>query len=82
MIIVDTTVWIDYLGGLDNPETEWLSSHARNVRIGLTDLILCEVLQGSAMTKSLLMFKISRTLYSSKQAEKASQRRPPGTNAP
>jgi len=46
MVIVDTTVWIDYLGGILNPETEWLDREMPFQRIGLTDMILCEVLQG------------------------------------
>jgi predicted nucleic acid-binding protein len=46
MVIVDTTVWIDYLGGNANPETEWLDREMPLQRIGLTDMILCEVLQG------------------------------------
>ena len=46
MVIVDTTVWIDYLRGADNPETAWLGSGITRQRLGLTDMILCEVLQG------------------------------------
>jgi predicted nucleic acid-binding protein len=46
MIIVDSTVWIDYLGGTANPHTEWLDRELSRQRLGLTDLILCEVLQG------------------------------------
>jgi predicted nucleic acid-binding protein len=46
VIIVDTTVWIDYLRGARNRETEYLDRHAGSVPFGLTDLILCEVLQG------------------------------------
>jgi len=46
MVIVDTTVWIDYFSGVSNPETEWLEREATRQRLGLTDLILCEVLQG------------------------------------
>jgi predicted nucleic acid-binding protein len=46
VIIVDTTVWVDYLRGTQNPETEWLEIEADRRRLGLTDLILCEVLQG------------------------------------
>ena len=46
MVIVDTTVWIDYLAGTSNPETEWLERELITQRLGLTDLILCEVLQG------------------------------------
>ena len=46
MVIVDTTVWIDYLRGAENPETLWLNRELTRQRLGLTDLILCEVLQG------------------------------------
>lgn len=46
MIIVDTTVWIDYLGGVANPETGWLHAALDRERLAVTDLILCEVLQG------------------------------------
>jgi hypothetical protein len=46
MVIVDTTVWVDYLRGDENPETRWLDRELQRQRLGLTDLILCEVLQG------------------------------------
>ncbi len=46
MVIVDTTVWVDYLRGAENPETDWLNRELDRQRLGLTDLILCEVLQG------------------------------------
>ena len=46
MTIVDTTVWIDYLAGTANPHTQWLDRELNQQRLGLTDLILCEVLQG------------------------------------
>jgi predicted nucleic acid-binding protein len=46
MVIVDTNVWIDYLRGAENPETRWLDGELQRQRLGLTDLILCEVLQG------------------------------------
>jgi predicted nucleic acid-binding protein len=46
MVIVDTTVWIDYLRGTENAETRWLDERLQEQRLGLTDLILCEVLQG------------------------------------
>ena len=46
MVIVDTTVWIDYLLGLTNPETDWVHAELDRQRLGLTDVILCEVLQG------------------------------------
>jgi predicted nucleic acid-binding protein len=46
MVIVDTTVWIDYLRGAVNPEASWLVWRLQQQSLGLTDLILCEVLQG------------------------------------
>lgn len=46
MKIVDTTVWIDYFRGTVNEHTKWLDSQLGRQRLGLTDLILCETLQG------------------------------------
>jgi predicted nucleic acid-binding protein len=46
VVIVDTTVWVDYLQGAQNPETDWLNTELDRQRLGLTDIILCEVLQG------------------------------------
>jgi len=46
MTIVDTTVWIDYIAGRSNPQTEWMHRKLGEETFGLTDLILCEVLQG------------------------------------
>ena len=45
-MIVDTTVWIDYFQGVTSPETDWLHAELDRQRLGLTDVILCEVLQG------------------------------------
>jgi predicted nucleic acid-binding protein len=46
VVIVDTTVWVDYLPGAENPETNWLNTELDRQRLALTDIILCEVLQG------------------------------------
>jgi predicted nucleic acid-binding protein len=46
MVIIDTTVWIDYLNGVSTPQTDWLDTELDQQRFGLTDLILCEILQG------------------------------------
>ena len=46
MVIIDTTVWIDYLRGLRNRETDYFDREVGRQRFGLTDLILCETLQG------------------------------------
>lgn len=48
MVIIDTTVWIDYLRGNITKETSWFESELKRQRFGLTDLNLCEVLQGVA----------------------------------
>ena len=68
MVIVHTTVWIDYLRGAENPETRWLDRELRRNRLGLTDLILCEVLQGirdasgfSQVRSDLLKFQVFQT---------------------
>lgn len=45
-MVVDTTVWIDYFQGVENAETDWLHTELDRQRLGLTDVILCEVLQG------------------------------------
>jgi predicted nucleic acid-binding protein len=46
VVIVDTTVWVDYFRGVRNPETDWLDTELDRQRLGITDLIVCEVLQG------------------------------------
>ena len=46
MVIVDTTVWVDYFQGASSSETDWLHLELDRQRLGLTDVILCEVLQG------------------------------------
>lgn len=46
MVIVDTTVWVDYLQGARNVESDWLDANLERQRLALTDVIFCEVLQG------------------------------------
>jgi predicted nucleic acid-binding protein len=46
VVIVDTSVWIDFFKDVDTSETVWLENALRRERIGLTTLVLCEVLQG------------------------------------
>lgn len=46
MVLIDTTVWVDYLQGAQNPETDWLDQELDRQRLALTDVIFCEVLQG------------------------------------
>ncbi|HUX24652.1 MAG TPA: VapC toxin family PIN domain ribonuclease, partial [Burkholderiales bacterium] len=46
MILVDSSVWIDYFRGTSTPETETLDSLLGTEPIATGDLILTEVLQG------------------------------------
>jgi predicted nucleic acid-binding protein len=46
MVIVDSSVWIDAINGIPSPEAIWLHQWLNREEIGLTSLILCEVLQG------------------------------------
>ena len=46
MIVVDTSVWIDYFNGVNTPETDMLDAALGNQEILVGDLILTEVLQG------------------------------------
>jgi len=46
MVIVDSSVLIDFLGGKQNEQTDWLNLHLGLEPIGITSLILSEVLQG------------------------------------
>jgi len=46
VVIVDTSVWVDYFRGVSNPETDWLDAELDRERLGIVDLILCEALQG------------------------------------
>jgi len=45
-VIVDSSVLIDYLADRTTPETDWLEQNLERRRIGITTLILTEVLQG------------------------------------
>ena len=46
MILVDSSVWIDYFNGKKTTKTDWLDSALGNEPIITGDLILTEVLQG------------------------------------
>jgi predicted nucleic acid-binding protein len=68
MVIVDSTVWVDYFDGKSNKETRLLEARIGLEDIGLTDLIFCEVLQGLRTDKQfedikaqLLEFHVSPT---------------------
>ncbi len=46
MILVDSSVWIDYFRGRDNPPVEILDRSLGVRDVGVGDLVLTEVLQG------------------------------------
>lgn len=61
MILVDTSVWMDYFNGVRSRETDFLDSTLGHEPVAIGDLILTEVLQGFRseadyqMAKSLLL---------------------------
>ena len=46
MLVVDTSVWVDYFNGVENPQTDYLNRVLDSTPILIGDLILAEVLQG------------------------------------
>lgn len=46
MILVDSTVWIDYFRSADTPQVALLDSYLGSSRLAVGDLIAAEVLQG------------------------------------
>ncbi|WP_018407846.1 type II toxin-antitoxin system VapC family toxin [Methylocystis rosea] len=46
MILVDSSVWIDYFRGVASPETDRLDRLLQDELVAIGDLILTEVLQG------------------------------------
>ncbi len=59
MILIDSSVWIDYFNGNETAQTDWLDSSLGNTPIITGDLILTEVLRGFQSEKE---FKIARDL--------------------
>lgn len=59
LIIVDSSVWIDYFNGKKTPQTDWLDSALGNTPVIIGDLILTEVLQGFQNSKE---FKVAKDL--------------------
>lgn len=59
MVLVDSSIWIDYFNGQENRGTAKLDELLSTVIVGVGDLILAEVLQGF---KSDTEYKIAKTL--------------------
>jgi hypothetical protein len=59
MILVDSSVWVDYFNGRITPQTEILDSSLGTTPVIMGDLILTEVLQGFQNDKD---FKVARNI--------------------
>ena len=76
MVIVDTSVWVDYLRGCKTPQVAWLDAQLSIQQIGLTSLILFEILQGvrhEQQAHSLLQHFQAFTVYDAETAAMAVQ---------
>ena len=60
MILVDSSVWIDYFSGVDNKQTNTLDNTLGLKLVAVGDLILTEVLQGFRHDKD---YKTAKTLF-------------------
>ena len=57
MILVDTSVWIDYFNGIENKQTESLDRILSEQSVLLGDIILTEILQGFDSDKEFRLAK-------------------------
>lgn len=57
MIVVDSSVWIDYFNGVITPQTEKLDRLLGTEELAVGDLILTEVLQGFVKDKDFHVAK-------------------------
>ena len=64
MVIVDSSVWIDYVRAHENEYTFWLKQRIGQSEIGLTDMILLEVLQGTRNDKTFQQVQNQLTQFS------------------
>jgi len=60
MILVDSSVWIDYFNGKENSQTDFLDQSLGRQLVSTGDLILAEVLQGF---KSKRDFEVALSLF-------------------
>ena len=75
-------MWVDFLNGVTNPETQWLDLNLERERLGLTTTILTEVLQGlrddreaAAVQAELLRFEVLEIIDRHLAAEAATHYR-------
>ncbi|GAA5523408.1 PIN domain nuclease [Aliifodinibius salicampi] len=57
MILVDTSVWIDYFNGIENKQTESLDQILSEQTVLVGDIILTEILQGFVNEKEFRLAK-------------------------
>ncbi|MDZ7657989.1 PIN domain nuclease [Fodinibius sp.] len=57
MILVDTSVWIDYFNGIENRQTESLDRILSQQSVLVGDIILIEILQGFDSDKEFRLAK-------------------------
>ncbi len=62
MIVVDSSVWIDYFNGVASPSTDRLDALLGAEPVAIGDLILAEVLQGF---RSDADYRTAKTLFAS-----------------
>lgn len=58
MILVDSSVWVDYFNGVRSRETDFLDSTLGHEPVAIGDLILTEVLQGFRSDADYQMAKL------------------------
>lgn len=61
MIVVDSSVWVDFFRGVTTPQTERLDDLLGSQPLAVGDLILAEVLQGFSLERD---FNQARRLFS------------------
>jgi predicted nucleic acid-binding protein len=61
MLIVDSSVWVDYFNGVKNQQTDYLHQIVDKTPIIIGDLILAEVLQGF---RDDMDFETARRIFS------------------
>lgn len=57
MILVDSSVWIDYFNGTDSPQSDTLDKKLGMESVAAGDLILAEVLQGFRYDRDFMSAK-------------------------
>jgi predicted nucleic acid-binding protein len=62
MVLVDSSVWINYFNGISTWQTDLLDRYLSNIPVIMGDLILAEVLQGFKLNKD---FETAKDLLSS-----------------